>query len=303
MEQTRANVMTLTTDEIVNAEPYTLPWDFPVEKKVLTLDGEDSDRFAIRRSDSGKILGYCAADYEPVSYHKLIAPFVSWLSDNESSVEVNFTGAEDGRRGAWEILFGDTVAIERPEGTPTHPANRDEWPNIPLKRSVIVTAGHDAKSGIFAQAAIHNLICWNGLVVPHVMDTIRRRHVGWSDEEYGKQVDDLLSSVLASHDDALATFSRWVDTTAPKTAPHRLFREVMGTKGTFSKKWESQIAERLLAESARESSLWDLYMTLTDRTLDKGDNPFRSSKMNARAFEIVDGVFADMEDSGKVVAQ
>lgn len=266
---------TWTLEEIMDTSDK--PWDFNVEKRPMTVDGAETDRFAVVRQDTGGIVGYCGAHYQPVPYSKVLEPALGWLSE-QPNLSMIATVTDTGDRAAFELIFGKDVFI-----------GPKKLGDI-VRRSVVLHASHNTSRGVWGSAELHRLVCLNGLTIPDAYEQVRLRHVGWSDERFGAAVDRLLDSVVARVEDVLPTFSQWHGQEAPATAADAIMRQIEANGKFYSQRYMAQATRQLLAATAAPQTFWTLYNTLTDRGLDRMSDPFLRRASNERTFEAVRAV-------------
>jgi len=273
-----SNVTTATKiwsiEEILDTAKDDRPWDFDVEKKAMSVDGAETDRFAVQRADTKEIVGYCGKHYQPVSYGTILEPVLGWLG-NQPNVGIINTMPTGGGRAAFEITFGDDIHVG--------PKKNGDI----VRRSVVLHASHNTSRGVWGSAELHRLICTNGLTIPDAYQQVKLRHVGWSDERFAVAVDQLLDSVAGRFEDVLPVFNSWQQQKAAPSMADSIVREVEKNGKYYSQKFMHAATRRMLAATAEPQTVWSLYNIMTDRSLDRMGDPFLRRASNERTFEAV----------------
>jgi hypothetical protein len=275
--------------------PEEMPWAFNVKREALQLRGEDTARAAIIREDTGGIVGYTSDTYNPASYASLLAPIASWLrQEHGPDVEVRYglstatkgrTGLAPGSRGYWRFILPDKEAVGDPEMGDA------------VQRCIDIRSGHDGGTGINGQASILRLVCTNGMVLPDTKASFNMRHTeGWDAEKYAAQVDELLTSVLAGHDGALAQFDNWANTESDAREVRHLLLQMEQNKypaGWLADAYRAAVG--MMADSSAgvstgsimDLSRWQVFNAFTDKKLKGMGDMFTEARLNERTYSLM----------------
>lgn len=293
---TNAATAAITVGDMVEA-PEQMPWAFGVKREALQLRGEDTNRAAIVREDTGGIVGYTSDIYNPASYAKLLAPVASWLrQEHGPEVQVRYglsnatkgrTGLAPGFRGYWRFILPDKEHVGDPKQGDA------------LQRCIDIRSGHDGGTGISGQASILRLVCTNGMVLPDTRASFSMRHTDqWDGAAYASQVDELLDGVLAGHDGALAQFENWAQVPSDAREVRHLLDLMESNKypaGWLADAYRAGI--RMLADAEHPVSLeegglsrWQVFNAFTDRRMKGMGDMFTEAKLNERTYTLMQGL-------------
>jgi len=164
--------------------------DWTVAKRPLTSDGALVESFvAIKREDTGEVLGVVGSDYQPVQNINAFRAFDAVIESGQAQIQS--AGAFDGKK-VWmqatfntshEVVVGDVV-----------------------RATVVLMNGHDGSGSCKANRIVERLVCKNGMTRRATQRLYMIRHTRNVNERL-EQANDLVSRVIQQTEREVAQYA------------------------------------------------------------------------------------------------
>ncbi len=220
------------TDPSIAIRESKLDWEVS-RVELRTADSLDPvpDFAAIRRSDTGKILGVVGSDYEPFQNAGMFKVFSDLAQVDRSDGGLPFTietaGAFNGGKVVWALAHFPDLSIRIQDDS--------------AMTYLLVSTGHSGNKTLIIAPTTVRVVCRNSLRLAEAQAAERRKHPGLAGgftlkhtpgiHEAVNEAKAAFAATIASHKVTKAAWNRLADVPLTKKREADLMRMVFGTPG------------------------------------------------------------------------